>query len=182
MACCEPTERWLRTELRTTLVLRSSPVGPGFSAALAAHGRRDRASQTLSALFAARASPTEQPGLSLGLGAFVQPPNFPWPWTQNFARRGSSLDGGGAEVKSGCRSEKCGKGCQFDSRSSFCRFGRLSAVCRSGSAGGLGAAGAVVGCVLPGARARAARPEASGGALVAFAPLRAEGASRCCGR
>jgi len=115
MACCEPTERWLRTELRTTLVLRSSPVGPGFSAALAAHGRRDRASQTLSALFAARASPTEQPGLSLGLGAFVQPPNFPWPWTQNFARRGSSLDGGGAKVKSGCRSEKCGKGRQFDS-------------------------------------------------------------------
>lgn len=108
MACCEPTERWLRTELRTTLVLRSSPVGPGFSAALAAHGRRDRASQTLSALFAARASPTEQPGLSLGLGAFVQPPNFPWPWTQNFARRGSSLDGGGAEVKSDLKSVEKG--------------------------------------------------------------------------
>ena len=83
MACCEPTERWLRTELRTTLVLRSSPVGPGFSAAPAAHGRRDRASQTLSALFifAARASPTVAGPLFArfepGLGRVCTAPKFP---------------------------------------------------------------------------------------------------------
>ena len=124
MACCEPTERWLRTELRTTLVLRSSPVGPGFSAALAAHGRRDRASQTLSALFAARASPTEQPRFA-DLGGLYSPQI-----SHGHGRkisRGAALRWMAAAQRSSQRSEKCGKGRQFDSRSSFCHFGRLSA-------------------------------------------------------